>query len=290
VTCACEQQGEQLSICFTGDILLDRGVRTQIERAGVDYLFEDVKGLFTESDAVVINLECPITKTISPINKRFIFRGEPEWLPALKDAGITHAVLANNHSMDQGRTGLIDTYKHLSDNQIFSLGYGETHKQACEPVFVSKGEIEVALFSSVTLPLENWVYLEDEPGVCQATVEGIINSVEKLKRDKPDCHIVVILHWGLEYQELPTPIQRRQGQRLIDAGADAVIGHHPHVIQKEEIYKGKPIFYSLGNFVFDQQKPPTRQSVIVRLLFDESGLSFEKYPVEIRNCKPVLLD
>lgn len=256
---------------------------------GVDYLFEDVKKVFEQSDAVVVNLECPVTKVVSPINKRFIFRGEPEWLPALRNAGVTHAVLANNHSIDQGREGLKDTYLHLLANEIVSLGYGDTQQQACEPVFISKGNVEVAIFSSVTLPLENWVYLEDEPGICQASVESITASVRQLKQRKPACYIVVILHWGLEYQELPTPTQRMQGQILIDAGADAVIGHHPHVIQREEIYEGKPIFYSLGNFVFDQQKPPTRQSVIVKLLFDKSGLRFEKHPVEIKNCKPILV-
>lgn len=288
---ACKQQerGEQLAICFTGDVLLDRGVRQQIERTGIDYLFDDVKDIFKQSDAVVVNLECPVTKVVSPINKRFIFRGESEWLPALRNAGVTHAVLANNHSMDQGREGLKDTYLHLSANEIVPLGYGYTQRQACEPVFISEGNVEVALFSSVTLPLENWVYLEDEPGVCQASVESIIASAKELKLQKPDCYIVVILHWGLEYQELPTPTQRIQGQALIDNGVDAVIGHHPHVIQKEEIYKGRPIFYSLGNFVFDQQKPPTRQSVIVRLLFDKSGFKFEKYPVDIKACKPTLM-
>lgn len=286
--CGCEQQDEPLSICFTGDVLLDRGVRSWIAITGVGYLFDDVSPLFKQSDAVVINLECPMTKTVSPINKRFIFRGDPQWLPFLKKAGITHAALANNHSMDQGREGLRETVKHLSENEIVPLGYGNIQQEACEPVFITKGKTEVALFNSVTIPLENWVYLENDAGVCQATVEDISNSIAELKRKKPGCYVVVVLHWGLEYQEQPTPIQRGQAHQLIDAGADAIIGHHPHVIQKEEIYKGRPIFYSLGNFVFDQQKPPTCQSVIVRLLFDKSGFSFEKHPVEISNCKPTL--
>lgn len=290
ILCGCKQQDEQLSICFTGDVLLDRGVRNWIAITGVGYLFDDVSPLFKQSDAVVVNLECPMTKTVSPINKRFIFRGDPEWLPFLKKAGITHAALANNHSMDQGREGLRETKKQLSENEIVALGYGETQRQACEPIFISKGNTEVALFNSVTIPLENWVYLENDAGVCQATVEDISSSITKLKRKKPGCYIVVVLHWGLEYQELPTPIQRGQAQQLIDSGADAIIGHHPHVIQKEETYKGKPIFYSLGNFVFDQQKPLTCQSVIVRLLFNKSGFNIEKYPIEISNCKPILLN
>ncbi|MDR0815312.1 MAG: CapA family protein, partial [Bacteroidales bacterium] len=103
----------ELTICFTGDVLLDRGVREQIDRRGIDALFADVAPLWANYDAVVVNLECPVTTRQAPVNKQYIFRGEPEWLPALRKAGITHAVLANNHTYDQGRGGLEDTYHNL---------------------------------------------------------------------------------------------------------------------------------------------------------------------------------
>ncbi|NDV95641.1 CapA family protein [Dysgonomonas sp. 521] len=288
---SCKQekyQDEHLTICFTGDVLLDRGVREQIGKKGIEFLFEDVAPVFKNADATVINLECPVTKTISPINKKYIFRAEPEWFPTLKENGITHAALANNHSMDQGRSGLEDTYRHLSEAGIVPIGYGKNAREASKPVFIAKDESCVAIFNAVTLPLENWVYLEDRPGINQTSIETLVTQIKELKTGKPDFYIVVILHWGIEFQKEPTIKQRKEAYQLIDAGADVIIGHHPHILQKEEIYKEKPIFYSLGNFVFDQSMPAAKESTIIQINFEKDGFSFEKYPVKINNCKPEL--
>jgi len=283
----CKQE-EYVTICFTGDVLLDRGVRTQIEKKGIAFLLDSVAPLFQSADATVINLECPVTSHVSPIHKRFIFRADPEWLPALKEAGITHAALANNHSMDQGPQGLEDTYNHLNANAITPIGYGDTQHLACQPKFIRKKGIEIALYNSVLIPLENWVYLENDKGICQATVDMLIDEIQSLKKRKPECYIVAMLHWGVEYQEHPTPFQRREAYRLINAGADAIIGHHPHVIQQEEVYLGKPIFYSLGNFIFDQSRPETNQSLVVEISFGKDSLSYQKHEVRIEMCKPLL--
>lgn len=285
--CQCKQEG-QVVVCFTGDVLLDRGVRTQIEKRGADYLLDSVAPVFQSADATVVNLECPVTTRVSPVNKRFIFRADPEWMPALRQAGITHAAMANNHTVDQGYKGLEDTYTHLIANHITPIGYGNSQHEACQPVFIRRNGIEIALFNSVLLPLENWVYLEDEKGVCQATVNTLVEYIQKLKKERPECYIVTMLHWGVEYHAHPTPFQRGDAYRLIDAGTDVVIGHHPHVIQQEEIYKDKPIFYSLGNFVFDQTKPETVQSVIVQITFGPQRFSYKKHRVKIEMCKPVV--
>ena len=282
------QKEEQLRISFTGDVLLDRGVRKEIERKGIDFLFEDVAPIFHTSDAVVINLECPITDTISPIHKKYIFRADSEWTSALSKNGVTHAALANNHSMDQGRRGLESTYYHLINSGITPLGYGKNQTSACQPTLFSKNGIEVALFNSVLLPLENWVYLEDKPGVCQATIEDLCSEIRQLKKKNSACYVLVVLHWGVEYQQEPTLQQRREARQLIDAGADGIIGHHPHVIQKEEIYKNKPIFYSLGNFIFDQSTPSTTKSVIVELVFGKKDFTYIKKEVKIEACKPIV--
>ena len=113
-------------------------------------------------------------------------------------------------------------------------------------------------------------------------------EIKNFKQENPESYVVVILHWGMEYQSSPTLSQRKGARRLIRAGADAIIGHHPHVIQKEEYFKGKPIFYSLGNFVFDQRKPETSQSLIVQLNFTSIGYSIKLHPATINNCKPEL--
>lgn len=284
----CKQE-EHVTVCFTGDVLLDRGVRLQIENKGIAHLFDSVAPVLQSADATIINLECPVTSSISPIHKKFIFRAEPEWLPAIHKAGVTHAALANNHSLDQGYQGLEDTNQHLTANRIIPIGYGDTQCLACQPTFIRKKGIEIALFNSVLLPLENWVYLEDKNGICQATVDALVEEIQTLKKEKPDCYIVAMLHWGVEYQQLPTPFQRREAHRLINAGTDLIIGHHPHVIQEEEFYKGKAIFYSLGNFVFDQSRPETSRSVIVEATFGKEQITYKKLPVEIKRCKPFIL-
>ena len=279
---------EHLTIAFTGDVLLDRGVREQIGRKGVKHLFTSVAPLFQKADATVINLECPVTSIQTPLNKKYIFRADPAWLGALKEAGITHAVLANNHSMDQGREGLTDTYRHVSAVGITPIGYGETQSQSFQPVIVRKGKIKVALFSSVLLPLENWVYLEDAPGVCQQPVDELSKAIKDFKQKEPESYVVAILHWGMEYQSVPSIGQRRGAHMLINAGADAIIGHHPHVIQFEEYINGKPVFYSLGNFVFDQRKPDTSRGAIITLDFTSRKCTPEIHPVTIRECRPEL--
>ena len=114
---------DTLNVIFTGDILLDRGVRRVINQHGVDHLFSDgIDSVFRSAQVVVGNLECPATKIEAPVFKQYIFRGEPEWLEALKRHGITHLNLANNHSIDQGREGLIDTYQNILAAGMTPLG------------------------------------------------------------------------------------------------------------------------------------------------------------------------
>jgi poly-gamma-glutamate synthesis protein (capsule biosynthesis protein) len=286
---SCNRGGE-LTISFTGDLLLDRGVREQVEKRDAGYLLEEVAPLFRSSDAVVVNLECPVTDTVTPLNKWFIFRAEPEWLPALSANGITHAGLANNHSMDQGRRGLTATYRHLQEAGITPIGYGESQSDACSPLIIARKGMEVAIFNSVLIPLENWVYLVDQPSVCQATAETLAPAIRAMKAATPNRYVIVFLHWGVEYQLTPTLKQRRDAYLLIDAGADAIIGHHPHVIQKEETYKESLIFYSLGNFIFDQNGPETKKGLLLQLTFSKKGIQYLKHPIEINHCKPSLFD
>lgn len=284
---SCKEKKESLSICFTGDVLLDRGVRQEIEKKGsLDSLFLGVQTLFKESDAVVINLECPLTNKVSPINKKYIFRGNAEWCKELKSNGVTHTALANNHTIDQGREGLIDTYHNLSNSDLVTIGYGENQYQACEPQIVKKGNIKVALFNSVLVPLENWVCLDDEPGICQASIDEISNRIIDFKQNNSSSYVVVMLHWGAEYHLTSDLIQRKEARKLIDSGANAIIGHHPHVIQEEEIYKECPIFYSLGNFIFDQTKPHTDEALVVNLIFNNKKMDVEKRIARIERCKP----
>jgi len=282
-----DRQGRQASIIFTGDILLDRGVRQVIERKGADCLFtEAVDSLFRSARAVVGNLECPATKVNAPVQKRYIFRGEPEWLSALRAHGFTHLNLANNHSIDQGRRGLEDTRRNVTRAGMVPVGAGRTMAEAAEPVLLTSQPRRVWLVASLRLALENFAYLPQRPCVSQEPMDSLVSRITRLRREDPRAVIVVSLHWGGEHTLRPTPSQRIEAHRLIDAGADALICHHTHTLQTIEQYRGRPIYYSIGNFIFDQSKPLNAQACMVRLNITADDLSAETIPITIRNCKP----
>ena len=148
---------DTLKVVLTGDILLDRGVRRVIERNGVGHLFSDgIDSVFQSAQVVVGNLECPATKIHAPVFKRFIFRSEPEWLDTLRQHGITHLNLANNHSIDQGREGLIDTKNNILAAGMVPIGAGENMQEASEPVLLASEPRKVWLVPSLRLALENY--------------------------------------------------------------------------------------------------------------------------------------
>ena len=278
-----------LTILFTGDVLLDRGIRNTAEHRGIGYLFEEVTPIFREADAVVVNLECPLTDTISPVNKKYIFRGDARWAKDLRSVGITHAAMANNHTNDHGRRGLQATARHLADAGITPLGYGRNFSEQISPVLVEKDGISVALFNATTLTIENWCRLDDKPGIAQPTEDELLDEIGDFHSKHPDTHIVVVLHWGVEFQPYPTIRQRALAHRLSEAGVAAIIGHHPHVLQPIDTIGKMPVYYSIGNFVFDQKNPKSRESMIARLTFHGDGtLSADSISVRIEQGRPVI--
>ncbi|MDO4789979.1 MAG: CapA family protein [Porphyromonas sp.] len=279
---------DTLSILFTGDVLLDRGVRVEIEKRGIDELFSSVSPLFYEADATVINLECPLTDRQTSLNKRFIFRGEPIWAKALAKAGVTHAAMANNHTNDQGREGIRDTYKHLKEAGIAPLGYGITDEERSAPVVIAKGNVKVALFNTVLIPLEGWFPFEGKPGVCQHSTSKLSEVIKEYKRRYPETYIVVVVHWGAEYKTTPSVMQQQDAQKLLQSGADVIVGHHPHVLQPVRKKGKKYVCYSLGNFVFDHKGERESASLIARFDFSTEGIAYSSHEVKIVACKPVL--
>jgi poly-gamma-glutamate synthesis protein (capsule biosynthesis protein) len=280
----------QSVIPFVGDVLLDRGVRKVIDLRGVDHLFTpEVDSLFRTSDVVVANLECPATEIRSPLMKRFSFRTEPQWLPALRRHGITHLNLANNHSTDQGRKGLSSTIGHIRRAGMVPVGAGPTMADATKPVLLTASPRKVFLLASVQMALENYPYLPDRPSVSQLTIDSLCFAIQRLKRQHPGCAVVVSLHWGAEHKTEPIPAQRVQAHRLVDAGADALVCHHTHTLQTFETYRGRPIYYSIGNFIFDQPKPINSRAAIVQLRVTRDAVTATALPVEIRHCVPRLV-
>ena len=276
-----------LSVVLTGDILLDRGVRKAIEQHGVDHLFSDgVDSVFHAAQIVVGNLECPATEIEAPVFKRFIFRAEPVWLEALQRHGVTHLNLANNHAIDQGRRGLLDTKENIVKAGMVPIGAGANMSEASEPVLLADQPRKVWLVPSLRLALENYAYLPDKPCVSQEPMDSLLQRVYHLRQQDSTAVIIVSLHWGAEHKLEPVPRQRMDAHMLIQAGADVLVCHHTHTLQTIEDYQGHMIYYSVGNFIFDQHKPLNSEACMVRLDITADSMAVTTNPVEIRQCVP----
>ena len=321
-----------LTILFTGDILLDRGVRHYLEHGGMHRVMPDETADFLRSaDFVVGNLECPATTIHAPAFKRYVFRGDPQWLDSLHAYGFTHLNLANNHSVDQGRQGLRDTRLNILKAGLIPIGADSTMQAAATaitlmktlppappcmegsnmplssdnisaervstPLHTGRGRGEglqeeglllgrVHLLASNRLPLESFSYLPDRESVSQEPFDSLLNRVKAIKMADSTAVVIVNLHWGAEHTLRPLPQQRLEAHALIDAGADVIIGHHTHTLQTTETYRGKPIFYSIGNFIFDQQKALNTRACIVRLRITREKTVADAIPVCIDHCAP----
>lgn len=277
-------QDDTLSIVFAGDVLFDRGVR----RAMVGWP-DSVQLRHEGDDALIVNLECPLTTHRSAVSKQIVFRADTLCADIMQHMGITHAALANNHSIDHGQTGLQQTVQQLQRVGITPLGYGLDAASRMAPAVIRKGGAEVAIFNDVTFPIENWMSsgLGQRPGIANFSVDSLASAIRSYRTQHPSQHIVVFLHWGTEFKTRPTMRQRIDATKLVAAGAEAVVGQHPHVVQPMQLVGDAPVFYSVGNFIFDQQQLLCRQAVTARLRFTRDGLvGYESVPVSIDNCLP----
>ena len=284
------QTSDTLSVVFTGDILLDRGVRKRIEYLGLRSLVgPKLQQVFKQSRFVVGNLECPATKIKRPVFKRFVFRGEPEWLSWLTNHGFTHLNLANNHSIDQGRDALMDTHLNIKQAGMTPFGAGENMLDASQPLLLATHPRPVYILASLRLPLENFAYLTDKPCVSQEPLDSLVARIKRLRLSQPNAYIVVSLHWGTEHQLSPSVQQRQHARLLVNAGANLLVCHHTHTLQTIEQYRGSTIFYSIGNLIFDQIKPINTRACVVRLVLTANDVHVETIPIEINACVPEMV-
>ncbi|MCV4232605.1 CapA family protein [Virgibacillus sp. LDC1] len=238
---------------FAGDTLFSGKVEDALKNHGYDYPYKHLGTAFLEDDLTVLNLETPVTNGgVGAANKKFVFKSSPDVLPALRDAGVEAVNLANNHILDQGQEGLLDTLKHLKDHDIRYVGAGRNEEEAFAPQYFELQGMTVALLGfSRVLPETTWYALENRPGVAGAYDHVLPKAVKAIQaaRSKADL-VVVIAHWGEELHKAPNVHQINLSRAFIDGGADLIIGGHPHVLQGLEQYKGKWIAYSTGNFIF----------------------------------------
>ncbi|CAM3398521.1 MULTISPECIES: CapA family protein [Paenibacillus] len=244
---------ERVVLHFAGDSLFSGKVENALKQHGYDYPYRHLGTAFLDDDLTVLNLETPVTtRGVAAANKQFVFKSSPDVLPALRAAGVEAVNLANNHILDQGQEGLLDTLKHLDDHEIRYVGAGRNEKEAfAAQYFELKGMTVALLGFSRVLPETTWYALENRPGVAGAYDHVLPKAVEAIAaaRQKADL-VIVIPHWGQELHKTPDANQINLSRAFIEAGADLIIGGHPHVLQGLEQYKGKWIAYSTGNFIF----------------------------------------
>lgn len=258
-----------IRINFVGDIMLDRGIYTHIEKNGFDSIFTDIAPTLDDADITVANLEGTVTnnKSISVTNNkilRFTFR--PEYMAKLKKFNIGLVSLANNHSLDFGYDGFEKTKENLSSSTISFFGSAKNDDNI---FFEKKIESKNICF------LGYHDLFAQNPEIISKKIVEVRAGCDK---------IVVFTHWGNEYWNNFSDRQQILAHDFIDSGADLIIGSHPHVVQPIEIYKNKAIFYSLGNFIFDQNLSfATEHGLILNINFAQKNTSFKLFPTTIQN-------
>lgn len=210
---------------------------------GAEYFLRNVKSIFEADDLTIANLEGTFTNSTSRVDKTFAFKGPSEFVKILTSSSVEAVTLANNHSKDYGAQSFTDTKNTLDEAGVIHFGYDET---------------SVVDVKGVKVGLVGIYELADHMGRAQQ----VKNNIAKVKSEGADV-VIVIFHWGIERDAAPSSTQTALGRLAIDEGADLVCGHHPHVLQGIETYKGKSIVYSLGNFCFGGNSNPSDKDTMI---------------------------
>jgi poly-gamma-glutamate capsule biosynthesis protein CapA/YwtB (metallophosphatase superfamily) len=240
-----------LLIHGTGDVNLDPNYITNFQRYGYAWAWTGLGGLFERDDLTIVNLECAVSNLGSRIPKKFNFRGDPAALPAMRAAGVEVANMGNNHGYDYGPVALLDERKSLIRNHIAPVGGGKNEDEATKAaVFEINGwKIAVVGIANVVEPDPLAVAGPGHPGVaCNDSIACMVRAVKRA--DSIADLVIVTTHWGVELFPEPNAFQIEMAHALIDAGADMIFGHHSHRLGSIGSYKARPIFWSLGNFVW----------------------------------------
>ncbi len=257
---------------FLGDIMLGRGVEKLIESYNPSYPFRNIWRVLRGVDYVIGNLEGAISNKVFISSEKYLrFCFKNEVVRGLRNSYINVLSLANNHSGDGGLEGLKETREILKKYGIIPLG--DPILSDIDYIFSNK-EIVILSFN-VVFP---------------KNINNIIKILQTVKKEYSNKVLVVYIHWGSEYEGKSNLFQKYLAHKLVDSGADIIIGTHPHVVQEIEIYKKSIIFYSVGNFVFDQKFEDTKKGIIIGLELTKNGKIFRIFPIKIENCQPKLMN
>ena len=274
-----------ITLLFVGDIMLDRGVENIWQNyQNSRYPFLNVVDEIRKADIAFANLEGSISENGKNQKIKYSFRFDPSSVEGLKFAGFDVLSLANNHSFDWGREALEDTVNILRGNDILPVGAGINYLEANSPAIKNVAGAKIAFFAYENIE-PNSKYDEatkDLAGKSSFNLERVKNEISAIKQLKIADMAIVSMHWGEEYQLRSNKFQQEIGRALVEAGADIIIGHHPHVIQEIERYKNGWIAYSLGNFIFDQNfSEETMKGLMLKVKIQNKKI-VEIEPVEIK--------
>jgi hypothetical protein len=270
-----------LSLLVLGDIMLGGRARKVVADQGPDYPFAATLPLLRRASLVVANLEGPLAQRAKKQERTWAYRMKPALAAALRRAGIGTVNLANNHLLDCGREGVLETLAALTEAEVAALGAGMTEAAAHVPVIRQAGPYRIGLLG----------YYWNRRCAATATLPGCaLDSTAALEADICNLRgnadrIVVMYHWGVPYVREPAPPDRAKARLAIDCGADAVIGHHPHIVQPLELYRGRPIFYSIGNFMLGSGNSRA-EGLALGLTFEDRRTLVEVWPLYVKNRDP----
>ena len=256
--------GAERTLCFVGDVMLSRGVGARMQSAQDWTLpFREIAPTLAAADLTFGNLECPVSNVGRERGHLYSFRANPEVIAGLKFAGFDAVSVANNHLYDWGPEALLDTVRRLREAGIQTVGAGANDLAAHYPLLINLGGVRLAFLAYVNVEPKEAIAGPDKPGVAWIDANRVLADI-RFARPLADI-VIVAPHWGIEYAVRPQRSQVELARRMIDAGADLIVGSHPHVVQPIEQYRDRWIAYSLGNFVFDQKPGATRRGILLNV-------------------------
>ena len=274
-----------IKILITGDFCPIGRVEELALSEKIEVVYNDFKDVLTGNDLIITDLECPLTfssekrKKTGPHQK-----AHPECIKLLHHAGIGLVAMANNHIMDYGSRGVIDTLELCKANNIDTVGIGRSGREAAEPFVFRKNGRSIAILNFAD---EEFITSPDDLYRCNP-LEAVGAYYQITRARKANDKVIVIVHAGNEFYELPSPRTRNIYRYMIDLGADCVIAHHTHAFSGYEIYNSKPVFYGLGNFIYDwpgRTNSDWNQGYVVKLIISET-IDFEIIPLKQGNETP----
>jgi len=280
-----------VELVAVGDIMLDKTARQMMETHGPTWPFagEGVQPILSGADIAFGNLENPISTRGKLESKTYTFRADPSVVEGLRYAGLDVLSLANNHIGDYGDIALTDTLDILDSAQIVAVGAGRTITEAHQVRIVERAGLKVAFLAYNQINPKSFAATATSPGTAWLDAETMVSAVEAAQREADI--VVVSCHWGVEYRSTADATQQKLARMLAEAGADLVLGHHPHVVQGLQYHPNTFTAYSLGNFVFyTGLTAETTETVILRCFMDISGVkAVELIPVSIKGSQPRVL-